>query len=320
MLTSIPLPWTNVYGLSRTLIALGTAATLAFSSTATLFRPVATVGDHPTCRGIDAAGAFCLVPRAHIGWMQAACVLVLLLVASGWRPRLTALPHAYIAFSVFTSISIGDGGDQAATVLTLLLVVPALGDRRRWHWQTAEESDTRRTAWALAGTSALVVVRLQMSFIYFQAAVAKFPHAEWADGTGMWYWTNSLAFGASGWLQPLLRPFVSNPVGVAMITWVPLFIEISLAATLLLPQRVRWGLLAAGLGFHLCIAVMMGLWSFSMSMWGGLLLLCLPLGSSLSRRHTSATVPEAGASAMQLRTSSSVSASERPDSRASATS
>lgn len=330
MLTRIPLPWTNVYGLARTLVALGTAGTLAFSSTATLFRPVVGLGDHPGCTGVRSVGAFCLVPQDRINWVQWACVAVLLIVASGWRPRITAVPHAYLAFSVYTGIAIGDGGDQMATVLALALVLPALGDKRRWHWQPPGPTDTSRIAWALIGISALFMARIQMSFVYFQAAVAKLPHAEWADGTGMYYWMNSITFGAPGWLRPLVLPAVSTPLGTALVTWVPLLIEISLAATLLLPQRARWALLTAGIAFHLSTAVLMGLWSFALSMCGGLVLLCVPLGGTLYRPQTppaergeaddDAETDEAGVSARQSLTSSTISGSDKPASRASVTS
>jgi len=128
---------------------------------------------------------------------------------------------------------------------------------------------------------------------------------------------NSLAFGASGWLRPMVGPVLSNPIGVAALTWIPLFIEISLAAALLVPQRVRYVLLAAGAGFHLCIAVMMRLWSFALAMWAGLLLLCLPLGGGLRLRE-----PHAGhdSSAQQSRSKATALDSDKPASRAAATS
>nr|WTB09143.1 HTTM domain-containing protein [Streptomyces antimycoticus] len=312
----LPSPWTNVYGFARTLLALGTLLTLAFSNAATLFRPVAFQGDHPTCRGIEAGGAFCLVSGDDLDSMRWVCVAVLLVVISGWRPRLTALPHAYISFSVFTGIAIGDGGDQMTAVLTLLLTLPALGDRRRWHWNAADSAPQHPPWLLLAGTSALVVVRLQMSFVYFQACVSKLPHTEWADGTGMWYWGNSLAFGVSGWLRPLVGPVLANPIGVAALTWIPLFIEISLAATLLVSQRARYVLLMAGVGFHLCIAVMMGLWSFALAMWAGILLLCLPLGGELRKREPAGHGP----SFQQSRSKETTLDCEKPASRAAATS
>ncbi|WP_331254334.1 sporulation-delaying protein SdpB family protein [Streptomyces halstedii] len=285
----MPVPWTNVYGLARTLLALGTLGTLAFSSTGTLFRPVATQGDYPICTGPMRAGVFCLAPENGLTATRWLCVLVLLVVASGWRPRWTALPHAWVSFSVFSGIAIADGGDQITVVLSSLLALTALGDPRRWHWQTLPEEAARsRRRAVLLGTTGLVLVRVQMSFLYFQSCVAKLPHAEWADGTAMWYWGHSLAFGAPGPLQPLVNPVLASPLGVALLTWVPLVIEIGLAASLLLAQRWRWRLFAAGVLFHLSIAVMMGLWSFALAMIGGLVVLCLPLGS-----HLHVTLPEA---------------------------
>lgn len=289
MLRRVPVPWTNVYGLARTLLALGTLGTLAFSSTSTLFRPVATQGTYPVCKSLMRAGVFCLAPENGLTAARWLCVAVLLLVAAGWRPRWTALPHAWVSFSVFTEIAIPDGGDQITSVLSALLALTALGDPRRWHWRRLPEGAAARHRRAvLLGTTGLVLARLQMSFLYFQSSVAKLPHAEWADGTAMWYWGHSLMFGAPGPLQPLVDPVLASPVGVALLTWTPLAIEICLAASLLLAQRWRWRVFAAGVLFHLSIAVMMGLWSFALAMIGGLVVLCFPLGS-----HLDITPPEA---------------------------
>ena len=286
---SLPVPWTSVYGLARTLVALATLGTLAFSSTASLFRPSAGQPDPVSCQGLTGTGLFCLVPESQLTLVRLLCVAALLVVASGWRPRWTALPHAWITYSLWVNIAIPDGGDQIASNLVLLFTLAALGDPRRWHWQALpadrpESTGTRVVA--LLGLSALVMVRLQMAFLYFQASVSKLPHAEWADGTVMWYWTNHLAFGAPGWLHPLVGPVVENPLGVALLSWVPLFIEFGLALALLVPQRWRWGLLAAGVLFHFSIGLMIGLWSFAFAMWAGLVVLCFPLGAQMGLRTT----------------------------------
>ncbi|MEU5755077.1 sporulation-delaying protein SdpB family protein [Streptomyces sp. NPDC047829] len=300
----IVLPWTNVYGLARTLVALGTAGTLAASSAEALFRPVATVGDYPLCDSTTSASLFCLAPDnySHLTWLKWGCVAALPVVASGWRPRFTALPHAYINYSVFAGIAIVDGGDQIALILSMLLMLPALGDRRRWHWQPDNErtiDTTASRALALVGVSALVVLRLQMVVVYLQAAVAKLPHQEWQNGTAMWYWGNNLEFGPAPWLDTLIAPVISTPLGVALMTWIPLAIEGSLVLCLLLPQRLRWWAMGAGITFHLAIALTRGLWSFALAMSAGIVVLFLPLGSTIhastpSRPRRDKDDPDAG--------------------------
>ncbi|MCK8681325.1 sporulation-delaying protein SdpB family protein [Streptomyces lichenis] len=289
----VALPWSNVYGLARTLVALGTAGTLAFSSVDTLFRPVALAGDFPSCEGAASAAVFCLAKGDHsgLGWLKWLCVLALLVVAAGWRPRLTALPHAYVSYSVFAGIAISDGGDQIGLVLSILFLLPALGDPRRWHWQAppSDNGSRARCGWALAGSSGLLMLRLQMSLVYFNACVAKLPHQEWYDGTAMWYWSTNLSFGAPGWLDTLVRPVVSTSWGVALMTWLPLLIEITLAVALLLPRRIRHAAMWAGLLFHFSIGLMMGLWSFALAMAGGILVLCLPSGATITRRRPQST-------------------------------
>ncbi|MEU3354413.1 sporulation-delaying protein SdpB family protein [Streptomyces sp. NPDC037389] len=301
----VPLPWGNAYGLARALLALGTAGTLAFSSSATLFRPVVTIGEYPLCQGVTAGGAFCLVPRGQFDPLRWLCVAVLLVVASGWRPRITALPHAYISFSVFSGIAIGDGGDQITWILSLLLALVALGDGRRWHWRTprgraaddgrghvAEDEPVSRVTrgWALLGTSAWTVARLQMALLYFQASVAKLPHTEWADGSAMYYWANNSSFGFPEWIRPLTDPVVHSPVGVAALSWLPIALELALAASPLMSQRARWVLLPLGVAFHLGIALLMGLWSFALAMAAGLFLLLSPIGHHFPRPRATVTV------------------------------
>ncbi|MDN3294908.1 hypothetical protein QWM81_12765 [Streptomyces ficellus] len=70
------------------------------------------------------------------------------------------------------------------------------------------------------------------------------------------------------------------------MTWLPLVIEGCMVISPLLPQRLRWWAMSAGLLFHLSIALMMGMWSFALAMSGGILVLCLPLGSTLQMRTT----------------------------------
>lgn len=277
----LPIPWGTWYGLARSLIALGMAGTLAFSGTDTLFRPVLKLGTAPHCDGAAGIDAFCVVPHADLGIARWACVAILLVVASGWRPRFTGIPHWYVTFSVASSIAIPDGGDQVSAVLTLLLIPVTIGDPRRWHWSPASTAGVGgRLSGGLGAVAvvALVATRLQVVGVYFDSSVAKLGVPEWKDGSAMYYWLNNPSFGAPPWAQWLTGHLVDIPVTVAMLTWLPMFLEFSLALSLFFRWRTRRILLVLGVGFHLAIALLMGLWSFGLAMFGALILLLVPIG------------------------------------------
>ncbi|QDE86094.1 sporulation-delaying protein SdpB family protein [Myxococcus xanthus] len=270
-----PSPWSNVYGLARTLVALGTGGTLAFSDTTTLFRPVAGIPEAPVCEGIRAASFFCVLPS---GWLEVArwaAVLLLLVVASGWRPRVTGLVHWWVAVSMPWSASLTDGGDQIAAILALLMLPLALTDDRRWHWDAPRESTGSDEAKRLIARSAWVMLRLQVAGIYFHASVGKFKVTEWVDGTALYYWLLDPSVGAPDWLAGVMLPVLSSPV-VALLTWSVLLLELGLALGPLLNPSLRRVLLPLGISFHLGIAVFHGLISFVLVMCGALILLLRP--------------------------------------------
>jgi antimicrobial peptide system SdpB family protein len=115
--------------------------TLIFNETGILFRPGSGMPNYPVCQGVGILGIFCnFNPYLEVArWIS---VIILLVVASGWRPRYTALFHWWISFSLQTSAITVDGGDQVTAVLTFLLLPIALTDKRKWHWQSvsAEEN------------------------------------------------------------------------------------------------------------------------------------------------------------------------------------
>jgi antimicrobial peptide system SdpB family protein len=268
-------PWTNVYGLARTLMALGTLGTLLFSHSSSVFRPAQGMPDFPNCSGLARLSIFCLVPDGRLELARFLSIGLLLLVVIGWRPRYTALGHWWVTVSFMASATIPDGGDQISAVVTLLLLPIALLDGRRWHWGTPVDV-TGRPVRTLFAWSAFFVIRLQIAGL-FQACVAKLSHAEWADGTGLWYWLTDPFFGMPSWVRPWLTPILLNPVGVTAMTWGPLVIELALALGMIARRPVRPYLLAAGLAFHLAIGLLMGLGSFMLAMHACLILYLRPV-------------------------------------------
>lgn len=283
-------PWTNVYGLARSILALGTLLTLLFNPTYNLFRPAAGITDYPICTGVSGLSMFCILPSLEIArWLA---IIILLVVMSGWRPRYTGVLHWWVVFSLQISAIVIDGGDQVASILALLLVPVTLTDSRKWHWQTQKQSDTQKPILhvlsALFAITALLAVRLQASIIYFHAAVGKFTVEEWLDGTILYYWLHDPSLGLPAWLQFLLPIFSTRLV--VLFTWGTLLLEILLFMALLMPQKYWKPLLVAGIIFHAGIALMMGLFSFGCSMTAILIVYLRPFDQVFNLKKISAIV------------------------------
>jgi antimicrobial peptide system SdpB family protein len=291
-------PWTDVYGLARTLIASATALTLIFSHSSSLFRPGVGLDQAPVCTGGRAASLFCLVPSTHLEIARWVAVAILVVVASGWRPRITGVLHWWVSLSLFCSAVMVDGGDQCAAVLSLLLLPVTLTDPRRWHWEQMPATYDEKAA--LVARSALALVRLQVAGIYFHAAIGKIPVEEWSDGTALYYWLLDPTLGAANWLSPLLRWLLLNSAFVAFLTWSVLALETLLFMGLVAPKSWRKWLLVGGLTLHAGIIVIHGLWSFGLTMFGALVLFLRPFEEDFG---LSRVLEDAGARLRHLRAS-----------------
>lgn len=273
-------PWASGLGLARTVLALSTLGTLLATSPASLMAPLADGTVPPTCSDLTRVGLWCVVTAGKGELARWLSVAVLLLVASGWRPRFTGVLHWYVAFSLMANVSILDGGDQVTTVLTLLLVPVTLTDPRRWHWQSWPSNGVG--IGRVIGYTGMVLIQIQVAVIYLHASIAKLGVREWADGTAMFYWLRHPTFGATGWVGSLAEFITDSPVGVAVMTWSSIVLEFALAVALLLRPPLRRYLLAAGIAFHGLIAITMGLISFSTAMTAALLLYLLPIGHQVA--------------------------------------
>jgi antimicrobial peptide system SdpB family protein len=297
-------PWSTSYALARSLLAIGTACTLAFNSLDVLFIPAVGAYDYPICAtGIWNFSIFCIVARHYLELARWIAVAILILIATGWRPRFTAPLHFWISYSLFTSSSVADGGDQVTLVLTTLLLPICLVDGRRWQWLSTTSTAMSHWSARLLANSALFVIRVQVAAIYFVSAISKMAVAEWGDGTALYYW--ALYFDLPNWLTGVF----TGPVPVIISTWGAIVVEIALASMVLVDTRIRKYLLGLGLIFHFLIALMFGLWSFSIAMSAGLLLALRPdcdwlslhsfpgsakQSSSDSELSTSALLPKRG--------------------------
>ncbi|QHC70946.1 sporulation-delaying protein SdpB family protein [Rathayibacter sp. VKM Ac-2801] len=259
-------PW---IGAGRTLIALGQLSILLFASPSALLVPVVGRPEPPYCDGVRSISLYC---RGDVGpetwhWLF---IGVLLVVASGFAPRWTAIPHAWVAFSLNQSIALPDGGESVAQVVTLLLVPICLLDDRTWHW--FRPTRALRPVSRGITLSASLMIRLQMAAIYINSGVAKLGTSAWVEGSAEYYIVRDKNFGASGPVEPVILWITASPLGTAALTWGTIALECLLAILILGTSRMRMLALALGLLLHAAIIVTIGLWSFSFTMIGSLVL------------------------------------------------
>lgn len=274
----LPVQTANL-GLARTLLALCGLGTLLFSSVGTLIRPAAGA-EGMFCAGPASLSAWCLTPASGHDWTKWLCIAVLLVSASGWRPRFTAIPLWWVLFGNQSSLTVVDGGDQIASVLALLLIPVSLTDSRKWHWTSNPMSSTSRHPRAsVIAHVTLVVIQVQVCFVYLNSCLAKLGVPEWLDGTAIYYWLRDPMFGPAGGLRDLTDALMVQPVPVTIVTWATLFLEFFLGISIFLPRKYRLVLLSLGITFHLGIAITMGLVSFAFAMWAALLLALWPSGN-----------------------------------------
>lgn len=277
--------WTNVYGLARTFLALGTLLTLCFNDVGILFRQGVGVEEFPSCIGPSAYSLFCFFSHDLV-LAKGISIVILLSVISGFYPRITGILHWWVSFSFMNSSLIVDGGDQVTAVLTLLILPICLTDGRRNHWQNAtspvEIPSLGLNIRQIVAFSTLWIIRIQVAFIYFHAGIAKLEVEEWANGTALYYWFNNTMLGASDWLSPILNLMTSNAVFVSFSTWGILLLEILLFAAIFMRKKDREKLLIVGIVFHFGIILIFGLVSFFCAMAAALILYLRPFEKTFS--------------------------------------
>jgi len=275
--------WTQNVGIARTFLALCGLGTLVFSSVDTLIRPASGVPEL-VCAGPSAWGLWCLVPPDTHQLAQILAITILIVAASGWRPRFTAIPMWWVLFSNQSSFTIVDGGDQIAAVLALLFIPLSLTDTRVWHWTEPDVDDSlRRPHAAVIAHTTLLILKIQVAFVYINACLSKLGVDEWLDGTAVYYWLRDPMFGPSGPLRDLTDALMVHPIPVATASWGTLFLEFFLGIAIFLPRRFKLQILPVGILFHLGIAVTMGLWSFGFAMWAALLIALWPDGAAVAQ-------------------------------------
>jgi antimicrobial peptide system SdpB family protein len=279
-------PRTRWFGAGRTLIALAQLSIVVLTPPAALLQPVAGQGAGPLCDGIRAVTLYCvggeMVSQDWRRWIMAA---LLCLIASGWRPRWTSIPHAWICISLGMSISLPDGGDQVARIVGLLLIPLGLIDDRAWHW-SAPTRPIKPLATGIAAAF-VIAIRIQVAAIYLNSAISKFGTDAWVEGSAEYYYVRSSMFGVSGWIGDAMKEITKVPVVVASLTWGAILIEIAIAVLILGRRRWRRYAVILDLALHGFIVMTIGLWSFAAIMVGTVLIAASASATAPTRASSS---------------------------------
>ncbi|WP_313000540.1 sporulation-delaying protein SdpB family protein [Chryseobacterium gleum] len=268
-------PYTNVVGLSRSLIALGTLLTLLVNPVDTLFvRKISGSFIIPPLQNefANKINFFYLLGNQDLALMKWFAIIILTIVISGYLQKITCLLHWWISFSFLHTAAVIDGGDQIATILTLLLIPICVLDNRKNHW-SAKIEEYRVTN--LISICFMYIIRLQVAIIYFHASVGKFAHPEWANGTAIYYWLHHSNFGMPDYFY-FLNPFLGNSFFVTGLTYGVLILELLLFLALFASKRYRLSILIVALIFHLFIILFHGIFSFFFSISAALILYLYP--------------------------------------------
>ncbi|MFI6479283.1 sporulation-delaying protein SdpB family protein [Nonomuraea sp. NPDC050663] len=267
----------------RSLLAVAELAVVVFNSDSNLFPRIPELPAGPRCDGLRGLSLWCVGEQWPI-LSRILAAVILLAVASGYRPRWTCVPHWYIMFSLSASMPSPNGGEQVARVLALLLVPICLGDGRRWHWQRPVRP--LPPAWRGAAYAASLVMRVQVVVIYVDAALSKLLEPAWRDGTAMRYVINDPFVGPPDMVRALVESGEAEGRLLLLLGWGTIVVELFLACAVLGRARLRASGLLVGGVLHGTIFVFLGLGSFELVMISLLIIVTLPGGSLLSQAGT----------------------------------
>lgn len=293
-------PYTWVYGLARTILAIGTFITITFSSVNVLF-DYSLFHDVNSKHLLGNINFFMLFGWENLIWAKTISALILLVIASGIYPRFTGILQWWIASSLFYSSSLLEGGDQINAIICFLFIPITLLDSRKWHWNSKDFSEDRK----FVGNLMFVLISIQIAMVYLNAATDKVYAGteEWKLGNAIYYYLNDSYFSYPDWMDPFLNILMANSFVVSSITWGTILLELILFGILFSNRNMKLAFFPIAVIFHLGIAVFLGLVSFFMAMLGGLIVYLVPKNSPFPfkiKAMTKAKVPPLKTQSIQL--------------------
>jgi hypothetical protein len=200
-------------------------------------------------------------------------LLLAVLFLVGWKTRwvLPALLLLWVGLST-NNPSLNDGGDALMRIVLFFALFADLGRHLsvdswlRGRRERAGRPPTRTwvPAWlrAAAHNTALILCCYQMLLIYLTSSVYKLQGEEWLDGTALYY---ALRLESLQVLPALSEAMWQVTPFVLAATWMTVAVQL-LFPVMLLWRPTRYAAVALATLTHLGIAVLLGLWAFSLPM------------------------------------------------------
>lgn len=218
--------------------------------------------------------------RVYFELCYAAALVICALFLLGWRTRVVSVLFAVVVASFHArAIFMTDGGDNLVLLMGFYLVFTACG--RRWSLDarrsrrksagsapcrrrpdgTLQLLEARRTLVTAMHNCGLLVIALQVCFLYGAAGLYKVQGGTWGAGTALHYVLNLELFqpwpALSGWAD-------GQEVTIAVAGYLTVLLQVAFPFVLF--SRLKYPVLAMLLGMHIGIAVLMGLPLFSGAM------------------------------------------------------
>lgn len=276
--------FTNVLGLSRSILAFGTLLTLCFNPVSNLLY-ILDDGSQldsvlPKTDFINSINFFLLLGEEYAFIMRYVGIVILIFVIIGIYPKITSILHWWVAWSFMMFSSAIDGGDQIANNISFIFIFICWLDNRNNHWETLKIDNFSLRK--ISGYYFIQLIRLQTAIIYFHASVGKFPIQEWVEGTAVYYWFNNAVFGMPYYIKVILNPILTNDIGVALLTYGTLLFELVLFLCFVMPKQYRKYFFIPAVIFHFLIILVHGIFSFFFSMLSILIIFLLDYSSTLN--------------------------------------
>lgn len=156
---------------------------------------------------------------------------------------------------------LADGGDNLTQLVLVYALVCNLGGPRSGGLLAKAPAWVKELR-AMLHNTGLVAIWVQVCVVYFVAGAAKMHGEAWRNGTALYYALSTERFTLSGLVDPLL----DSPTLLVAMALVTVVFQIGFPFMVALNRHARRVALVLAMGFHVGIAVVMGLTSFAMFM------------------------------------------------------